>query len=70
MGLRIRATLAEAGLAELEATLDDMREQRDHQQARAQRLAITDQRATSPPSHSRSSWWQRLAGLTPAAVFK
>jgi len=68
--LRIRATLAEARLADLKTALDDMRGQRDHWQAMAQRLAITDQRATSPPSHSRSSWWQRLAGLTPAAVFK
>ena len=46
MELRIRATLAEARLADLKATLDDMREQRDHWQTMAQRLAITDQRPT------------------------
>jgi hypothetical protein len=68
--LSIRATLAEARLADLKATLDDMREQRDHWQAMAQRLSITDQRTASPPSQSGPSWWQRLAALTPAAVFK
>jgi hypothetical protein len=68
--LRICATLAEARLADLKATLDDMRSQRDHWQAMAQRLAIADQRTPSTPSQSRPVWWQRLAGLTPAAVFK
>ena len=38
--LRIRATLAEAGLADLRSSLDDMREQRDHWQTMAQRLVI------------------------------
>ena len=62
--------LTEARLADLKATLDDMRSQRDHWQAMAQRLAITDQRTPSTPSQSRPVWWQRLTGLTPAAVFK
>jgi hypothetical protein len=58
--LRMLATLAEArlALANLKAILDDVRSQRDHWQAMAQRLAITDQR---PPSQSRP-WWRRLAG--------
>jgi hypothetical protein len=60
--LRIRATLAEARLADLRTSLDDMREQRDHWQTMAQRLAITDQRPTARPSQSRA-WWQRLAGI-------
>jgi hypothetical protein len=68
--LRIRATLAEARLADLKATLDDMRDQREHWQTMAQRLAITDQRPPLQPSQSRPSWWQRLTSLTPAAVFK
>ena len=60
---RMRATLAEArlALADLKAILDDMRSQRDHWQAMAQRLAITDQRPISLPSQSRP-WWRRLAG--------
>jgi hypothetical protein len=50
-----------ARLADLKATLDDMRSQRDHWQAMAQRLAITDQRPAAPqPSQSRP-WWWRLA---------
>jgi hypothetical protein len=60
--LRIRATLAEARLADLKATLDDMREQRDHWQTMAQRLAITDQRPAATVLQSRQ-WWQRLAGF-------
>jgi hypothetical protein len=60
--LRIRATLAEARLADLRTSLDDMRSQRDHWQTMAQRLAITDQRPTARPSQSQA-WWQRLAGI-------
>jgi hypothetical protein len=59
--LRMRATLAEARLADLKAILDDMRSQRDHWQSMAQRLAITDQRTASPTSQSQP-WWRRLAG--------
>jgi hypothetical protein len=61
--MRIRATLAEARLADLKATLDDMREQRDHWQTMAQRLAITDQRPPLLPSASGPSWWQHLARI-------
>jgi hypothetical protein len=63
--IHIRATLAEARLADLKSTLDDMRSQRDHWQTMAQRLAITDQRPPqlpALPSPSGPSWWQRLAG--------
>jgi hypothetical protein len=60
--LRIRATLAEARLADLKTALDDMRGQRDHWQAMAQRLAITDQRPTQLPSQTTRPWWSRLAG--------
>jgi hypothetical protein len=61
--LRLRATLAEARLADLRATLDDMRTQRDHWQTMAQRLAITDQRPPPLPAPSGPSWWQRMAGM-------
>ena len=60
--LRIRATLAEARLADLKTALDDMREQRDRCQAMAQRLAITDQRPTQLPWQTARPWWSRLAG--------
>jgi hypothetical protein len=61
--LRMRATLAEARLADLKSVLDDMRCQRDHWQTMAQRLAITDQR----PAPTRApSWWQRLSGMRPS----
>jgi hypothetical protein len=61
--LHIRATLAEARLADLKATLDDMRGQRDNWQTIAQRLAITDQRSTQRPSQSVQPWWSHLAGI-------
>jgi hypothetical protein len=66
--LRIRATLAEGRLADLKATLDDIRSQRDNWQAMAQRLAITDQRSVPPPSQSPRAWWWRLAPASAAAV--
>src|SRR5580704_17037260 len=55
--------LAEARLADLKATLDDMRAQRDSWQTVAQRLAISDQRPTQRPSQSVQPWWSRLAGI-------
>jgi hypothetical protein len=61
--LRIRATLAEARLADLKATLDDMRSQRDNWQTVAQRLAITDQRPTQLPSQSSRPWRWRLIDI-------
>jgi hypothetical protein len=65
--LHIRATLAEARLGDLKATLDDMRAQRDSWQTVAQHLAITDQRPTQRPSQSVKPWWSRLAGISGAA---
>jgi hypothetical protein len=61
--LGIRATLAEARLADLRSALGDMREQRDHWQTMAQRLAITDQRPTKLLSQTTRPWWSRLAGI-------
>jgi hypothetical protein len=61
--LRIRATLAEARLADLKATLDDMREQRDNWQTVAQRLAITDQRSIQRSEPFVAPWWSRLAAI-------
>jgi hypothetical protein len=61
--LHIRATLAEARLGDLKATLDDMRAQRDSWQTVAQHLAITDQRPTQRPSQSVKPWWSRLARI-------
>jgi hypothetical protein len=60
--LRMRATLAEARLADLKASLDDMRSQRDNWQTIAQRLAITDQRPNRQPSQTTQSLWSRLTG--------
>jgi hypothetical protein len=58
--LRIRATLAEARLADLKTALDDMREQRDQWQAMAQRprSRISGQRncPRKPPGHGGRDW--------------
>ncbi len=64
--LRMRATLAEARLADLKEAIEDMRSQRDHWQTMAQRLAITDQRPTVQPPPQQlpghRQWWRRLVG--------
>jgi hypothetical protein len=61
--LHIRATLAEARLADVQATLDDMRAQRDNWQTIAQRLADHGSAATQRRSQSVQPWWSRLAGI-------
>jgi excisionase family DNA binding protein len=56
--LRLRAELAEARLGDLKRALEDMREERDRWRGQAERLALPQPAATSPP---RAWWWRRQA---------
>ena len=61
-----RATLAEARLSDFKSMLDDIREQRDHWQQQAERLAalaITDQRKEPAPAQPKS-WRSRSSGCS------
>jgi hypothetical protein len=58
--LRIRATLAEARLAYLKASLDDMRSQRDNSDDSS---TSGDQRSNRQPSQTTQSLWSRLTGI-------
>ena len=66
-----RATLAEARLFDFKSMLNDIREQRDHWQQQAERLAtlaITDQREEPAPAQPHS-WWRMPRAPTGHLLF-
>ena len=61
--VHMRAALAEARLADLQALVADLRQERDGWRQVAERLTIADQRRSTVPSvPQRPHWWRRFVG--------